>query len=210
MLAAREPLKLVISQEPIAKARHRHYYSGGRVITFDPQAKDVDRAKRDLLFQMRENGFNLAQDEALSMSLTTYSQIPRSWPKRRQNASEGQPCLARPDLDNYVKFYSDVLNGIAYDDDRQITRLWAEKLYSDKPRVEIVIQPIGGGMINEHAITVQGELTMEQLNYIIKKANKLGLQNRQIIRVYSQKDNEGEHIYFEAEGLKSNAHQDIG
>lgn len=198
-------MQLVLEQNPIAKARHRHYQRGGRVITFDPQCKDKHGAKWLLASQMRENGLESFQEGPLYMSLINYTPIPKSWSNKRQIAAEGQDCVSRPDLDNYIKFYGDVLNGIAYEDDRQVTKLWSEKIYSSEPRVEIIIQPLGGAMINEHAVTVQGEITAEQLNYIIKKANKLGLQHRQIIRVYSQEDEEGKHIYFEVEGLKVHA-----
>lgn len=196
-------MKLILEQNPIAKARHRHYQRGGRVITFDPQCKDKDGAKWMLESQMRKKGLNSFSDGPLLMSLTNYTPIPQSWSTKRKNASEGLDCISRPDLDNYVKFYGDVLNGIAYDDDKQITRLWSEKLYSSTPRVEITIHPLGGKMINEHAITISGEITFEQLNYIVKKANKLGFQQRQIVRVYCEEDNEGKHIYFEAEGIRT-------
>lgn len=196
-------MQLMLAQNPIAKARHRHYQSGGRVITFDPQSKDKNGSKILLQSHMRNMGLNSYPEGPLFMSLTNYTQIPQSWSAKRRAAMEGQDCVTRPDLDNYVKFYCDVLNGVAYEDDRQVTRLWSEKLYSANPRVEITIQPLGVNMINEHAITLTSEITHDQLNYLIKKANKLGLQQRQIIRVYSQDDNEGRHIYFEAEGLRS-------
>ena len=112
-------------------------------------------------------------------------------------------------MDNYLKFYCDVLNEIAYDDDKQITKIIAEKVYSSQPRVEITLEPIGSVMINEHAITVRGQITPEQLAYLVKKANKLGLHNRQILRVYSEEDDEGKHIYFEAEGLKNGADRSL-
>lgn len=196
-------MHLVLEQTPIAKARHRHYQRGGRVITFDPQCKDKDGAKWMLQSQMREKGLNSIQEGPLYMSLINYTPIPQSWSMKKQKAFDGQDCVSRPDLDNYIKFYGDVLNGVAYEDDRQITRMWSEKLYSAKPRVEIIIQPLGNKMINEHAITINGIITSEQLNYLVKKANKLGLQQRQIIRVYSEEDNEGKHIYFEAEGIRT-------
>src|SRR4051812_10100586 len=195
-------MQLMLAQNPIAKARHRHYQSGGRVITFDPQSKDKKGSMLMLQSQMRQMGLNPFPEGPLFMSLTNYVQTPQSWSMKKQKAFEGQDCISRPDLDNYVKYYCDVLNGIAYEDDRHVTRLWSEKLYSANPRVEITIQPLGINMIKEHAVTITGEITHEQLDYLVKKANKLGLQNRQVIRVYSEDDNEGRHIYFEAQGLR--------
>lgn len=196
-------MHLVIDQKPIAKARHRHFTRGDRVITFDPQSVDKNAAKSLFANQMRGNGDRSFTKQALSMELMVYSQIPQSLSKVKQSALEGQPKITKPDLDNYIKFYSDVLNEVAYEDDNQITRIWSEKLYSARPRVEIIIQPFGASMINEHAITVKsGDLTMDQLDYLVKKANKIGLQKRQVVRVYVEEDSEGRHIYFEAEGLR--------
>jgi hypothetical protein len=36
---------------------------------------------------------------------------------------------------------------------------------------------------------------------MVKKANRLGLQKRQISNVFTQDDAEGHHIYFETEPL---------
>lgn len=42
---------------------------------------------------------------------------------------------------------------------------------------------------------------MTDLDYLIKKANRLGKAGREVIRVYQQEDNEGIHVYFEVTGL---------
>jgi hypothetical protein len=36
--------------------------------------------------------------------------------------------------------YADALNGIAFDDDKQIVNLWVEKHYSDQPRIEVRVK----------------------------------------------------------------------
>jgi Holliday junction resolvase RusA-like endonuclease len=64
---------------------------------------------------------------------------PKSWSKTRLESAEGKSVITKPDCDNIAKFYLDVLNGIAYDDDRQVSCLWCRKIYSDNPRVEIQI-----------------------------------------------------------------------
>ncbi|NGX36893.1 MAG: hypothetical protein K1000chlam2_00038 [Chlamydiae bacterium] len=61
-------------------------------------------------------------------------------------------------------------------------------------------------MINEHAKTLVGEITMADLDYLIKKANRLGKSHRKITRIYQQEDDEGRHIYFEVESLKQHAY----
>jgi len=121
--------------------------------------------------------------------------------KRGTERLNAKPKTTKPDIDNMAKYYLDVMNDLVYDDDRFVTELWCEKLYSVKPKVEIYITPIGGKMINEH-VTSTKELTIEDLNYMVRKANRLGLRDRQLIRLFMEEDDEGKHYYFECEGLK--------
>ena len=57
-------------------------------------------------------------------------------------------------------------------------------------------------MVNEHALTVRTTLSMEDITYMLKKANKLGISSRKISHVFSQIDEEGTHYYFEVEEMK--------
>lgn len=56
-------------------------------------------------------------------------------------------------------------------------------------------------MLNEHAITYVEKISMDKLEYLVKKANKLGKSGREIMRVFQQEDAEGHHVYFEVTGL---------
>jgi len=55
-------------------------------------------------------------------------------------------------------------------------------------------------MRTDHVIVIpdqQVHVPAQLLEYMARKANRLGLQGREISRVYTQTDSEGEHIYFE-------------
>lgn len=56
-------------------------------------------------------------------------------------------------------------------------------------------------MLHEHAITYKDRLSIADLDYIVKKANKLGKNGRDILRVHEETDAEGTHIYFDVTGL---------
>lgn len=189
-------MRLILNEAPIAKKRPRFSKNG----TYDAQSRDKRGLKWVFASQMRQNGFLKLSNEAIQMEVLCYCSIPESFSKHRKIALNGGPVTTKPDLDNYLKFYLDVLNGIAYDDDNLVSSIYAEKRYSDKPRIEININPYGGTMINEHALTVKCEIKVEDLDYMVKKANRLGRLSREVVRVYSQEDNEGKHIYFEVEG----------
>lgn len=55
-------------------------------------------------------------------------------------------------------------------------------------------------MLNEHAITYNEKISMKHLEYLVKKANRLGKCGRDIVHVYQQEDAEGFHVYFEVTG----------
>ena len=56
-------------------------------------------------------------------------------------------------------------------------------------------------MLHEHVITYTDHLTMVDLDYIAKKANRLGRVGREVWRVHEEKDAEGTHVYFDVTGM---------
>lgn len=57
-------------------------------------------------------------------------------------------------------------------------------------------------MIIEHALTVKDHLTQQEVDYMVKKANSLGIKKRKIYRVFSDEDSEGKHYYYEVDGME--------
>lgn len=67
--------------------------------------------------------------------------IPKSTPKKKKAMmldGKIQPTK-KPDLDNIAKIISDALNGIAYNDDKQIVHLKVTKKYNKTPHVKVNI-----------------------------------------------------------------------
>lgn len=182
---------------PIAKQRHR--MANGH--PYDPQDQEKKSLRWILTQDLQKRHLNPLEG-AIGASLDILYPIPASWSKKRQENAIHNYVMKKPDTDNFIKFYFDVLNGVAYNDDAQIAEIFATKRYSYSPSVTIDLYPLEGNVINEHAITYQESLTLENLNYIIKKANRLGLRDRQLLRVFQEEDSEGKHIYFEVEALK--------
>jgi Holliday junction resolvase RusA-like endonuclease len=152
--------------------------------------------------QFNSNGYLNALQGPIMANVVFHVPIPGSWSQKRKEEASGEFVATRPDIDNYEKFYFDVMNGLAYKDDSQIVKTKTQKIYSTKPHVEINLHQLAVRMINEHAITYKNNLNVENLDYIIKKANKLGLIDRRIARVYQQQDVDGVHVYFEVDGPK--------
>ena len=61
--------------------------------------------------------------------------------KKKEQMLKGEIAYThKPDLDNIVKILLDSLNGIAYDDDRQIVSLKIEKGYAEKAGVVVELR----------------------------------------------------------------------
>jgi Holliday junction resolvase RusA-like endonuclease len=81
---------------------------------------------------------------ALQMTIYAFYQIPKSFSKKkRDDALTGEIFpLTKPDVDNIAKVVCDALNGVAYEDDKQIVELTVKKYYSEFPKVIIDIAEV--------------------------------------------------------------------
>lgn len=129
-------MKFILEHDPISQPRVR--FSKGRV--YDPVSAVKKNLKWEVASQMRQKGYLIHLYGPISIHLIFYTKKPNKLAKRLKNTIFWN--FKKPDLDNFVKFYLDVLNKIAYSDDRIISRLSAEKIYGDKPSVEITILPL--------------------------------------------------------------------
>ena len=72
----------------------------------------------------------------LSVELNFWMKIPKT-----RKVEAGRPHIVRPDVDNLTKGVLDALEGMAFQDDKQIADLTVTKTYSDTPGVEIIVRP---------------------------------------------------------------------
>lgn len=75
----------------------------------------------------------------IAVTLRFWCPIPTGLSKRKREALDGQLCLKKPDIDNYIKLVLDALNGIAWEDDNAVANIAASKGYSFEPRTEVCI-----------------------------------------------------------------------
>lgn len=78
---------------------------------------------------------------ALRLTVLAYFKIPKS----RTDLKRGDWHLNNVDIDNIVKCISDGLNGLAFEDDKQIAQIFASKYWDDNERVEVEIEEIENG-----------------------------------------------------------------
>ena len=131
-------MKFIHKGKPIAKQRPR--FANG--IVYDPQDKLKRLMKFEFANQLRQQGSLKALEGAISACVDIKYPIPKSWSKKRRIEALDSFVTVKPDVDNITKFFLDVLNQIAYHDDSQIAKVYAQKTYSDDPGVRIVLTEI--------------------------------------------------------------------
>jgi Holliday junction resolvase RusA-like endonuclease len=79
---------------------------------------------------------------AIKAEIKVYMSIPKSVSKKkREEMIEGKiRPTKKPDVDNIIKIILDSLNGLAYDDDKQIVDCSISKWYGENPRVEVILE----------------------------------------------------------------------
>lgn len=135
-------INFTVMGEPKGKGRPRFCRNTGHAIT------PKDTVNYETLVKMeytQECGELMFPDDAmLDMRIKAYYSIPKSASKKRHAAmlSGDIRPTKKPDMDNVIKIIADSLNKIAYRDDTQIVDCQVRKFYSEKPRVEVMIQTI--------------------------------------------------------------------
>lgn len=83
--------------------------------------------------------------QPLQVKLGFYLPIPKSYSKKQREAALAGVLLPtkKPDIDNLVKGVLDGLNGLAYQDDKQIVALEAAKGYGAAPLVQVTLREVG-------------------------------------------------------------------
>lgn len=125
-----------VQMEPAAKQRARTIRKAGRTITYTP----VETREAESKIKAEAHAVGLVPvDLPTRAHFYFYVPIPASWSQKKKAAHIGRPVVTRPDVDNYAKLVLDALNGIAWKDDGQVYYCASEKIYSDEPRIEIVV-----------------------------------------------------------------------
>lgn len=127
--------EFIIPGKPIAQKRPRL----SRGCVYNPNAKEKATLQHFLSFELANLGILSPLEGPLSVELKVDSIKPK---KMRESALNQVYDMSRPDIDNFIKFYLDVMNGIAYKDDAQVVKILGEKKYSDTSKVKIKIEPL--------------------------------------------------------------------
>ena len=123
-----EEVHFMIPGRPVGKGRPR-FTKNGHCWTPD---KTVEYERYIKLSYWNKYGHRKYEaDKALAVDIVLYYPRPKSMAKyKRLKAQKGvlRPTV-KPDVDNVIKAILDALNGLAFEDDRQIVQVECEKWY---------------------------------------------------------------------------------
>lgn len=134
-------IKLIVPGEPKGKGRPKFSRQGKFVKTYTPETTVNYENWVKICFQ--EAKLSKLTGE-LKAEINCFFGIPNSYSKKKKE--EAQNGLIRPtkkpDIDNIAKIILDSLNGLAYDDDKNIVSCQIDKWFDSNPRVEVYIYEV--------------------------------------------------------------------
>lgn len=138
-------IEFTVPGQPVGKGRARVSTHGGFARAYTPEKTAVYENLVKLSYMQAVADKPLKKlAGAIGIQIFAYYAMPKSFSKKKRNAAmrgDVMP-LVKPDLDNVIKSVCDGLNGVAYDDDKQITFITAAKYYSEPPEVKVIIAEV--------------------------------------------------------------------
>ena len=138
-------MRMILNIEPKPQSRPRFARRGNFTTAYEDKEMKAWRNKCRLLITKLYTD-QPALEGALKVKVKFYIKSPQYISKVKKNKQalidEIIPVSKKADLDNYIKALFDSANGILYKDDGQIAEIYAAKVYSTSPRIEIEIEEI--------------------------------------------------------------------
>ena len=139
-------IKFTYHGEAVGKGRPRVSRRGNYVHTYTPEkTREFEDAIRfEFMASNCEKMPVYEREQALKAEVLVGVSIPQSYSKKKQALCRCRMIAPskKPDIDNILKSIFDALNGYAFADDVQIVKVVAEKVYADKPFVEVMIDEL--------------------------------------------------------------------
>ena len=99
-------------------------YTPGKTKSYERQIAEAYEAQHGPCFE-----------GAVMVVIEAVFSIPKSWTRaKKAEAMAGKLPPGKPDIDNILKVVLDGLNGIAYEDDKQVVLTQCKKVYADTTR----------------------------------------------------------------------------
>jgi Holliday junction resolvase RusA-like endonuclease len=128
-----------------ARGKGRPRFFNGRAIT---DSKTRSREGIVAAFASQAMGDTPAITGPVEVEIIAVMPVPASWSKKRRAEALGGLELPakKPDIDNQIKLILDGINAIVFQDDAQICRIMATKVYGESPLTKVRVTPIRLGV----------------------------------------------------------------
>jgi len=131
---------LEIEEKAIGKSRPRFNYR--TKTTYTPsKTKNFE----DLIRWNFRNKYNVELEASYNpfiAKITAIYRPPKSTSKKKLQELMGTPYTKKPDVDNVAKSILDALNGLAYKDDNQVSKLIVDKQYGIENKIIVELEEI--------------------------------------------------------------------
>ena len=138
-------VKFDVLGEPMGKQRPRVRKIGNFAQTYTP--KETITYESKVVYAYKNATDHYFGQSEIEAQITAYYQLSKAHYGKKGINKKGVEKLTglvnptkKPDCDNIAKIILDALNGIAYYDDSQVTKLVVYKRYAEQPKVEVVIK----------------------------------------------------------------------
>lgn len=135
-------IRFTVYGEPVAQGRPRATNINGHIRMYDPKKS---RDYKDYVrLAAAEHAPGKLIEGPIALYVAVYRPIPKSFSKKKALMAEHGMIrpVTKPDVDNYLKTIKDALKNVVWKDDSQVVRVLIDKYYSEKPRIEIVIEEL--------------------------------------------------------------------
>jgi len=126
-----------VSGDPVPQPRPRVSTRGGFARAYVPAKHAVHGYRAAIADAARAAGAGV-HGEPVEVVIDLVFARPKSH-LRKGGLAKDAPRYPRPDIDNATKAVLDALNGVAWQDDSQVTRLVVEKTYGPEARTTVRI-----------------------------------------------------------------------
>jgi Holliday junction resolvase RusA-like endonuclease len=128
-------ISLTIPGNPVGKQRARvcrtgHAFTPAKTVNYEALVKQIFAAKYPDFMPM---------SGPVRMILSIWLMPSKETQRKIKKSIARIYPIIKPDADNILKIVADALSGLAFVDDKQIISVYAEKKYSLKPCVEVIL-----------------------------------------------------------------------
>lgn len=132
-------MDFVIPGPPVGKARPRFSRKSGTVYT---PTKTVLYERKISKAYKAEGGEKYPGGCYVRVQIRAYFPIPKLWSRAKKELALSGDIRPgkKPDVDNIIKIVLDGLNGIAYDDDKQVVYASCKKMYGTAGEIWVSVE----------------------------------------------------------------------